>query len=174
MGEAHHLSLSERSTLISSARAALDDAGLKDAPIIAGTGLGSTRATIECSKEAAAAGADVAIVIASGYYAGALDKKALVKFFVDVAEASPIPVMYVQLSPPVKAPSSDLDGLDFRRIYNYPGASGGIDLSSDDIVAMKRGSSNIMGVKLTCGAVGKLTRITGQTVDTAFKKEHGE
>lgn len=39
---------------------------------------------------------------------------------------------------------------------------------------MKRGSTNIMGVKLTCGAVGKLTRITGQTVDTAFKTEHGE
>jgi L-threo-3-deoxy-hexylosonate aldolase len=49
--------------------------------------------TIQLTKEAAEAGADFSIVIASGYYAGALSKAALKKFFVDVADASPIPVM---------------------------------------------------------------------------------
>ena len=44
-------------------------------------------------KEAAEAGADFVIVITSGYFAGALGKKALKTFFVDVAEASPIPVI---------------------------------------------------------------------------------
>ncbi|KAL7409925.1 dihydrodipicolinate synthetase [Mrakia frigida] len=146
MGEAHHLSPSERITLITSARKALDDAGLPEVPIIAGTGVGSTRETIKLSKEAAEAGADCAIVIASGYFAGAMSKEALVKFFVDVAESSPIPVM----------------------IYNYPGAAGGIDLTSNDINAIADGSSNIVGVKLTCGGVGKLTRITGHTTTKAF------
>jgi 4-hydroxy-2-oxoglutarate aldolase len=49
--------------------------------------------TIQLCKEAAEAGADFAIVIASGYFAGALSKAALKKFFVDVGDASPIPVM---------------------------------------------------------------------------------
>ena len=47
MGEAHHLSPSERIELITSARKALDEAGLTEVPIIAGTGVGSTRETIE-------------------------------------------------------------------------------------------------------------------------------
>lgn len=66
MGEAHHLSPSERITLITSSRKALDDAGLTEVPIIAGTGVGSTRETIELSKQAAEAGADCAIVISPG------------------------------------------------------------------------------------------------------------
>jgi len=57
------------------------------------SGVGSTKGTIQLSKEAAAAGADFAIVIPSGYYAGALGREALKQYFVDVAEASPIPVM---------------------------------------------------------------------------------
>lgn len=93
MGEAIHLSHAERTTLIKTARRALDEAGYTDVPIIAGTGAGSTRETIELSHEAAEAGADYAIVIASGYFAGALNPKALKAFFTEVAEKSPIPVI---------------------------------------------------------------------------------
>lgn len=150
MGEAHHLSSEERTTLIKAARKGLDEAGLTDATIIAGTGLGSTRGTIQLSKEAAEAGADYAIVIPSGYYAGALGRDALKKFFVDVAEASPIPVM----------------------IYNFPGAAGGIDMDSDLIIDIAKASSNICGVKLTCGAVGKLTRISAATTSEDFLKNY--
>jgi hypothetical protein len=57
------------------------------------SGVGSTKGSIQLSKEAAEAGADFAIVIPSGYYAGALGREALKQYFVDVAEASPIPVM---------------------------------------------------------------------------------
>ena len=95
MGEAHHLSHDERATLIKVTRKALDDAGYTDVPIIAGTGAGSTRETIQLSEEAAAAGADYAIVIASGYFAGALanNRKALKAFWSEVSEKSPIPVI---------------------------------------------------------------------------------
>ncbi len=95
MGEAHHLSHDERATLIKVTRKALDDAGYTDIPIIAGTGAGSTRETIQLSKEAAQAGADYAIVILSGYFAGALanNRKALKAFWSEVAEKSPIPVI---------------------------------------------------------------------------------
>lgn len=61
---------------------------------MAGIGATSTRESIQLAKEAAAAGADFAIAIPPGYYAGALkaDVTAIKNFFVDIAEASPIPV----------------------------------------------------------------------------------
>lgn len=95
MGEAIHLSRSERITLIKAARSALDEAGFQQVPIMAGVGAGSTRETIELAQEAAQAGADLAIAIVSGYFAGALkgNKEALKQFFVDVSEKSPIPLL---------------------------------------------------------------------------------
>ena len=94
-GEAIHLSHSERVELIQAARKALDKATLTHVPIIAGTGAGSTRETLELTFQAAAAGADYALVIASGYFAGALanDRMALKAFWVEIADKSPIPVM---------------------------------------------------------------------------------
>jgi hypothetical protein len=95
MGEAIHLSHAERVTLIQLARKSLDNAGLHEVPIIAGTGAGSTRETIELTKEAAAAGADYVLVIASGYFAGALagNREALKAYWAEVSEKSPVPVM---------------------------------------------------------------------------------
>ena len=75
---------------------ALDDAGSQNMPIIAGTGAGSTRETIQLCKEAAEAGADYVIVIGTpGYFASVLatNRKALKAFFTEVAENSPIPVI---------------------------------------------------------------------------------
>lgn len=152
MGEAHHLSHSERTLLIRTTRRVLDDAGKTHVPIIAGTGVGSTRETIEVTKEAAEAGADYAIVIASGYFAGVLanNKQALKDFWAEVAEKSPIPVM----------------------IYNYPGSSGGIDLDSDIITELAISSPNLCGVKLTCGNVGKLTRLAEAIAGDAFQANY--
>lgn len=96
MGEALHLSPAERITLIEAAREALDSASpsLSHVPVIAGTGAGSTRQTIELTRDAYQAGADYVIVICSGFFAGALagDRKALKSFWADVATASPLPV----------------------------------------------------------------------------------
>jgi L-threo-3-deoxy-hexylosonate aldolase len=150
MGEAIHLSHAERVTLIKAARKALDNAGFEHTPIIAGTGAGSTRETVELCEAAAEAGADYAIAIASGYFAGALagSPKALKAFWTEIAAKSPIPVL----------------------IYNYPGASGGIDLDSDLITELAINSPNLAGVKLTCGNVGKLTRICATVSDPSFAK----
>lgn len=94
-GEAIHLTHAERTTLIKAARVALDNANFTDVPIIAGTGAGSARETIELCEEAAAAGADVVIVITSGYFAGALagNAQALKTWYVQVANKSPLPVL---------------------------------------------------------------------------------
>ncbi|KIJ69311.1 hypothetical protein HYDPIDRAFT_105908 [Hydnomerulius pinastri MD-312] len=152
MGEAIHLSHAERSLLIKTARKALDNAGLVNVPIIAGIGAGSTRECIELANEAAEAGADCTIAICSGYFAGALtgNRKALKAFWVEVSQKSPIPVI----------------------IYNYPGAAGGINLDSDLITELAIDCPNLAGVKLTCGDVGKLTRIAATVSDPSFASIH--
>lgn len=80
--------------LIKAAREALDAVELKDIPIIAGIGATSTRESIKIAEEASTAGADFAIAIAPGYYAGALtaNMESIRNYFVDIAAASPIPV----------------------------------------------------------------------------------
>ncbi|KAF5008469.1 hypothetical protein FDECE_5258 [Fusarium decemcellulare] len=47
-------------------------------------------------------------------------------------------------------------------IYNFPGAVGGMDLFSGIIVTLA-GHPTIVGVKLTCGNTGKLTRVAAAT-----------
>ncbi|KAF5377046.1 hypothetical protein D9757_007706 [Collybiopsis confluens] len=152
MGEALHLSHSERSTLIRTARKTLDDIGLSHVPLLVGTGAGSTRESVELCKEAAEAGADYAIAIISGYFAGVLagNRAALKAYWAEISEKSPIPVM----------------------IYNYPGASAGIDLDSDLISELAIECPNICGVKLTCGNVGKLTRIADLVSSADFTSKY--
>ena len=148
IGEGPHLSRSDRVTLIKTTREVLDDEGFHNMPIVAGTGAGSTRETIQLSKEAAEAGADYVIVVAPGYFASVLatNQTALKGFFTEVAEESPIPVIIYNCG-------SILDGCELNQSahesFIVPGASGGIDLDSDLIVTIAKEAPNTIGVKLT-------------------------
>lgn len=71
-----------------------------------------------------------------GYFAGALSPKALKTFFVDVAEGSPIPVSSASgYSAHILRALTQFDQVI---VYNYPGASAGIDLNSDLIAESKQ------------------------------------
>ncbi|KAI5455622.1 putative dihydrodipicolinate synthase [Mariannaea sp. PMI_226] len=146
MGEAAHLDRQERIQLIQAMRSAFDENDLRQTPIVAGVGAPSTRETIALAKDAATAGAGFALVIAPGYFAGALkaNPNSIKKFFTDVASESPIPVI----------------------IYNFPLIAGGIDLSSTDVVDIARAAPNVRGIMLSCGNVGKVSRITSQLGDS--------
>ena len=139
-GEAVHLSHAERQTVTRTTRTALDDAGFVNMPIIVGCGGQSTRETIQFCHEAVISGGDYALILPPNYYKGLFTSDTVREFFVTVADASPIPIL----------------------IYNYPPAASGIDLSSDDIVALAK-HPNIVGCKLTCGNTGKLARIAAAT-----------
>jgi 4-hydroxy-2-oxoglutarate aldolase len=95
MGEGIHLTRLERITLVNAGRRALDAAGFPHVPIVVGTGAGSTKETIEICCEAENAGADYAIVIVSGYFAMVLaqNRQAIMAFYKEISEESPIPVM---------------------------------------------------------------------------------
>ena len=91
------------------------------------------------------------IVIHPCYFAFAMgrDTQAIYDFFIEVADASPLPVM----------------------VYNFPGAAAGIDLTSDIIIKLSE-HQNIIGVKLTCAGIGKGHRIARHTKSAEYKKRH--
>ncbi|KAF7157077.1 hypothetical protein CNMCM5623_001065 [Aspergillus felis] len=138
-GEAVHLDRDERKLITAATRRALDAVGATSMPLIVGCGASSTRETIQLCKDAADAGGDYVLVLPPCYYKSLVSNAALLDYFRDVASASPIPLL----------------------IYNFPGASSGLDLTSDDILTLAK-HPNIVGVKLTCGNTGKLARIAAQ------------
>lgn len=141
-GEAVHLTHAERILVTGTTRKALNDAGYSSMPIIVGCGTQSVRETIQLCTEAWEAGGDYALVLPPAYYSGlfAPASGTIFDFFHAVADASPIPLL----------------------IYNFPGAVGGLDLSSDVIIKLAD-HPNIVGVKLTCGNTGKLARVAAAT-----------
>jgi 4-hydroxy-2-oxoglutarate aldolase len=141
-GEAVHLSHSERQLVTAVTRRALNENGFAHMPIIVGCGSQSTRETIQYCREAYEAGGDYALVLPPSYYASlfAPSAETILEYFTKVADESPMPLI----------------------IYNFPGAVGGLDLSSDIIIRLAR-HPNIAGVKLTCGNTGKLNRVASAT-----------
>src|SRR4030081_1638235 len=118
-GEAAHLTEAERLQAIGWVRSALP----RPLRLIAGTGAESTRATIERTRAAAAAGAEAALVIAPSYFRRQLTAEALRAHYHSVAEASPIPIL----------------------IYNVP-LHMGYDLGAEWIVRLA-GAAHIAGIK---------------------------
>ncbi|OAQ77902.1 dihydrodipicolinate synthetase family domain-containing protein [Purpureocillium lilacinum] len=117
LGEGPMLACDERVALIRRAKASLRDAGLQDKiPVIAGAVGASVRECIAQAEDAASAGADAVIVVASAYFAFVYgkDKAAVASFFTSVADESPLPVL----------------------IYNIPFAAGGIDLDAQILMKL--------------------------------------
>ena len=139
-GEAVYLSDTERAENSKATRAALDAAGYKNTPIIAGTSAQSIQATVKLCEEAEQVGVDAVLVMVPSFFKWAMTEQAIEHFFTEVADQSPLPVI----------------------IYNFPGAVAGIDLDSDMLIRLAK-HPNIVGTKFTCGNVGKLGRVAGAT-----------
>ncbi|KAJ5132408.1 hypothetical protein N7448_006566 [Penicillium atrosanguineum] len=148
--EAFLLTREERAQLIATAREAVGP----DYPLMAGVGTHSTKQTLELAHDAAAAGANYLLVLPPAYFGKATNTNVVKRFFADVARKSPLPVL----------------------IYNFPGVCNGVDIDSETITEIVResaaaspdGTSNIVGVKLTCGSVGKITRLAATFGPTEF------
>jgi 4-hydroxy-2-oxoglutarate aldolase len=127
-GEFTYLSDGEKIEVLRTARQAIPE----DRLFIAGTGCESTRSTLELTEQAAAIGADAAIVITPSYYTSKMDAQAMRRHFMELAERSPLPIL----------------------IYNMPACTG-VDLSAETVVELAQ-HPNIAGIKDSSGSVVKL------------------
>ena len=91
-GEGPFIDADEAARVIAAVRKDLPD----DQVILAGTGHQSTRQTIAATQAAAAAGADVALVLTPFYFKSQMTADALVRHYTEVADHSPIPVHDLQ------------------------------------------------------------------------------
>ncbi|WP_088227601.1 dihydrodipicolinate synthase family protein [Desulfosporosinus sp. FKB] len=111
--------------------------GLK--PVIAGTGAESTAETIHLSQEAAAAGAAAVLVVTPNYYKGSMSDNVLKKYYLDVAEASPVPLI----------------------LYNMP-RNTGINLSTKVVEELAQ-HPNIIGIKDSGGNIVQIAEMIHKT-----------
>ncbi|GKT56601.1 dihydrodipicolinate synthase [Colletotrichum tofieldiae] len=144
-GELCLLTAEERKAIIETAVRSVQDLGKPDYPIVAGISAQSTREAILNAKDAAVAGASFALLLPPSYWPKALSNDAILGYFRDVADNSPIPII----------------------IYNFPGVTSGVDLDSDQLAALAS-HPNIVAVKLTCGNVGKVARLTSKFTHEQF------
>lgn len=98
--------------------------------IMTGSHFPSTRETIACSRALSSAGAESTLLLPPHYYKG--DRSAILKYFTDVADSSPIPVF----------------------MYNMP-ANTGVDMDADLILTAAQ-HPNVMGIKDTSGNMTKM------------------
>jgi 4-hydroxy-2-oxoglutarate aldolase len=137
-GEFTYLSDQEKLGVLKTARQAIPE----DRLFIAGTGCESTRCTLELTEQAAAIGADAAIVITPSYYTSKMDAQAMRRHFFGLAERSPLPIL----------------------IYNMPACTG-VDLAAETVVELAQ-HPNIVGIKDSSGNVVKLGAIIGAAPPT--------
>jgi len=150
-GEAVHLSPEEKFAVTKATREALDSAGFTQIPIIVGATEGSVRGTIKLIQESEKAGGEYVLLLPPSYFRGLMDEDAVYNYFMEVADASPLPII----------------------LYNYPGAVAGIDMDSDLLIRIAK-HPNIAGTKFTCGNTGKLTRVALATnAKTPFSEGSG-
>ncbi len=139
-GEWVFLNEVERLEVLRTARAAIP----REKLMIAGTAAESTVHTIRMAEQAAAIGADAAIIVNPSYYKGQMTSSVLASYYRSVADAAPIPIM----------------------IYNLPPATG-MDLPADLLVELSA-HPNIIGVKDTGGNIGKMAD-TVRRADVSFE-----
>ncbi|KAI2624072.1 hypothetical protein GGS21DRAFT_326562 [Xylaria nigripes] len=135
-GEAVHVTNKERILVLTGIRRALDGAGFRDYPVLAGTATQSIEETVEQLVAARDAGAQWGMCLAPGYFATAAGQKGIIRWFTAVADRSPIPVL----------------------IYHYPGVSNNIKIAPATFVALAK-HPNIVGCKLSHADVSEHTQI---------------
>ncbi len=136
-GEATSLAEDEKLALIRLTRKA---AGTRT--VLAGTGLESTRATIDFTRKAADAGADIALVVTPFYFKGQMTAAALTAHYAAVAEAAPIPVM----------------------LYTVPVFTG--IAFPPELIASVGAHRNVVGMKESSGDMTLMARLTASAPPT--------
>lgn len=134
-GEFVSLTIKERVEMIRKSRAAIP----ADRLLIAGSGMESTRATLDLTDKMAQVGADAAIVVTPSYYKNMMTADALESHYRQVADASAVPII----------------------LYSVP-ANTGIDLPVEAVIGLAD-HPNVLGIKDSGGNVAKIGLMVHET-----------
>jgi dihydrodipicolinate synthase/N-acetylneuraminate lyase len=147
--EAFLLTRDERIALMKAAR----DAVGPDYPLMMGVSGFSVAQVLENIGDAVAASANYGLLLPASYYGSATSKEVVTGFYNEVAQKSDLPIV----------------------IYNFPGISNGVDLDSNTIAELaQQNPGKIVGVKLTCGSVAKITRLAAELPSESFSTYAGQ
>jgi len=134
-GEFVSLTIKERVEVIQKSRTVIS----ADRLLIAGSGMESTRMTIDLTRQMTKVGADVALVVTPSYYKNRMSPSALENHYRQVADASPVPIL----------------------LYSVPSYTG-IDLPIEVVVRLAD-HPNVLGIKDSGGNVAKIGRMVYET-----------
>jgi len=139
-GESVYLVHSEKLRLIEAARKRVPSSGL----LLAGTGVESTQATIQLTKEAADRGVDAVLVKNPFYFKSQMTFDVYMAHYTAVADASPVPVI----------------------IYNVPVFTG-VPLQSKLVIELAK-HPNIRGLKDSSGDAKLISEVVWNTPSRQF------
>lgn len=147
--EAFLLTRDEKLSLMKAAREAVGP----DYPLMMGVSGFSVAQVLENIEDAKSCGANFGLLLPAAYYGSATSKEVVLNFYNEVAEKSDLPIV----------------------IYNFPGVCNGVDLDSVTIAELaRRNPGKIVGVKLTCGSVAKITRLAAELPSDKFATFAGQ
>lgn len=139
-GESVFLNEEEKLEIVNTARKAIPSSK----EMLVGTGLESTKGTIEFTRKAADCGADVAVVITPHFFRDEMSHEAFLKHYLNVADNSPIPIL----------------------LYNVPPfTSINLEVKTTAVLSIHE---NIIGIKDSSGNVEQLSEIISLTKDEKF------
>jgi 4-hydroxy-2-oxoglutarate aldolase len=139
-------------------------------PLMMGISGFSVAQVLENIADAVEAGANYGLLLPAAYYGPATSKevsfllssfftftdpisKVVMAFYDEIAQKSNLPIV----------------------IYNFPGICNGVDLDSVTIATLARNNpGKIVGVKLTCGSVAKITRLCAELPASSFSTFAGQ
>jgi len=136
-GEFVSLTPDERVEVVQEARVTIPS----DRLLIAGSGMESTRATVDLTLQMAGVGADAVIVVTPSYYKRFMSAAALENHYRQVADVSPVPII----------------------LYSVP-ANTGVDLQLEAVVRLAN-HPNVVGIKDSGGSVAKIGAMVHETPD---------
>ncbi|KAJ5779897.1 hypothetical protein N7457_007617, partial [Penicillium paradoxum] len=149
-GESATLTLEERGQLVKKTREIANAHGKTDFTVTMGCLAGSTRDIMTQIQTAYDNGADFVLVLVPAVFHWAMTQKAITDFFEEIGDRSPIPIV----------------------IYNFPNLLSGLDVNCDMLEKLAA-HPNISAVKLTCGGIGKATRVGAQFEPSQFTSVSG-
>jgi len=129
-----------------------------DGTVIAGTGAEATHRVIASCREAAARGADAVLVRAPMYYRGAMTPAVLSRHFMEVADASPVPVILYHIPKfvPVELDPELVEALvRHENIIGIKDSSGGLE--------------NLRALVAACGSNGSVLVGSGALLQSALE-----